>query len=262
MNKRPEKLTFEGIRNFRDCGGYPTRDARAFRNGMLYRSAHFPLATDADLSRLQALGIGTIVDLRRVSERTLNPSRRWPDFRARVIERDGGQEAEEAPHLLVLRELGRSSESPADIMTQMYRLLPFEPMILDLMRAFLSALADADAPVVVHCTAGKDRTGLAVALAHHIAGVARDNTIIDYLESNNAGLLDAEALQRARDRFTQEGRPINDDAIRAVFAVAPGYLHAMFDAIAKECGSTDRYIDAMIGLAPSAREAIVARFTA
>lgn len=252
---------FEGIRNFRDCGGYPTRNGRTFRAGKLYRSAQFSLATEGDLERLKALDIGTIVDLRRVSERELNPSRRWPDFRARVIDRDGGQEAEEAPHLLVLRELGRTSVSPEATMRRMYEFLPFEPMILDLMRAFLSALAEADAPVLVHCTAGKDRTGLAVALAHHVAGVGLDDTVSDYLESNNAGLLDADAMQRARERFSQEGRPISDDAIRAVFAVAADYLHAMFDAIAQECGSTDRYIDERLGISQAQRAAIAARFT-
>lgn len=257
----PAAYTFKGVRNFRDAGGYRAHGGRTFRRGLLFRSGHFPLATDEDIAALAALDIHTIVDLRRVSERELNPSRRWPGFRARLIERDGGAEAELAPHLMALRELGQTGESPAETMRRMYRLLPFEPMITALMGDFLSALADAEGPVLVHCAAGKDRTGLAVALAHHVTGVGADDMVANYLESNNAGLADAETMQRIRERFSAEGRPISDDAIRAVLMVAPDYLQAMLDAIAEQCGSLDCYIDEMVGLPKDRRAAIVERMT-
>ena len=258
---QPRAHAFDAIRNFRDCGGYRTHTGRTFRTGVLYRSGHFPLATDNDLEALKALDIGTIVDLRRASERQTYPCRRWPDFSARLIERDGGAEAEMAPHLVALRELGRTGENPRDTMRRMYRLLPFEPMIIALMRDFLSVLAEADRPVLVHCAAGKDRTGLAVALAHHVAGVGDDDMLANYLQSNDANLFDAETMQRVREHFSAEGRPLSDDAIRAVLSVAPEYLHAMLEAIAKQCGSMDRYIDETIGIPAGPRAAIVHRMT-
>ena len=228
---------------------------------MLFRSGHFPLATDADLERLKVLQIAAIVDLRREGERTLYPCRRWPDFAARVIARDGGVEAEQAPHLVALRELGRTGEAPEAIMRRMYELLPFEPMIVGLMRDFLGVLAEAEGPVLVHCAAGKDRTGLAVALAHHVAGVSAEDMLENYLQSNDPRLWDGEAIARVRERFSAEGRTISDDAIRTVLAVAPDYLEAMLDVIDAQYGSLDSYIDDVIGLSRAQRSEIVARFT-
>jgi protein-tyrosine phosphatase len=253
--------SFEAVRNFRDGGGYRATDGREFRKGMLFRSGHFPLATDADLEALKRLEIATVVDLRRSSERAVNPCRRWPGFSARVIERDGGPEAELAPHLIALREIGRTGESPAETMCRMYRLMPFEPMITALMRDFLLALAEAERPVLVHCAAGKDRTGLAVVLAHHVTGVEYDDMLANYLQSNDAAALDAETMERVRTYFSAEGRPLADEAIRAVLLVAPEYLRAMLEAIDKTCGSLDRYIDETLGISPAQRAAIIEQMT-
>jgi protein tyrosine/serine phosphatase len=252
--------SFDAVRNFRDCGGYRAGD-RKFRGGMLFRSGHMALASDADLQTLKRLEIATIVDLRRASERALNPCRRWPDFSARVIERDGGKEAELAPHLLALREIGRTGEAPGETMCRMYRLMPFEPMIIALMRDFLLALAEADGPVLVHCAAGKDRTGLAVALAHHITGVTFADMLENYLQSRNTAPLDAETLERVRTHLAPEGRPLSDEAIRAVLLVEPEYLAAMLKTIDESCGSLDGYIDETLGLSGAQRAAIVRRMT-
>jgi protein tyrosine/serine phosphatase len=116
--------------------------------------------------------------------------------------------------------------------------------------------------VLVHCAAGKDRTGLSVALAHHVAGVSRDDMLANYLQSNDAGLADAETMQRVRERFSAEGRPISDETILAVLSVAPEYLHAMLAVIDEKCGSLDRYIDESLGVTAQQRNEIVARFTA
>lgn len=79
-------IDFEAIENFRDFGGYATACGRGLKRGRLFRSGHHSLATEADLARLRALEVAAIVDLRQLSERTREPSRRWEGFAAAVIE--------------------------------------------------------------------------------------------------------------------------------------------------------------------------------
>ena len=78
--------SFERIDNFRDYGDYDTAAGRRIHPGRLLRSAHHARATDADLARLKALDVRTIVDLRRPGERRDQPSRRYEGFAGQVVE--------------------------------------------------------------------------------------------------------------------------------------------------------------------------------
>src|SRR5262249_288118 len=149
-----------------------------------YRSAHFPLATDADLAAMQALGLAVIVDLRRPPEREVYPCRRWPGFDARLIEHAGDADMVLPPHLAAFQSAGANREEAVAALTQIYREMPFDPMFVALLRDYFAALAEADGAVLVHCAAGKDRTGVAVALTHHVLGVDEDAMLDDYLATN------------------------------------------------------------------------------
>src|SRR5258705_10060422 len=81
-------IDFEGIENFRDFGGYDTAHGRPLKRGLLYRSANHAYATEADLKRMRDLGVAAIIDLRRPDERTREPSKRWTDFQAAIVEND------------------------------------------------------------------------------------------------------------------------------------------------------------------------------
>src|SRR2546428_8141917 len=85
-------FAFDGIHNFRDCGGYATACGRLLLRGRLYRSANHHRASDADLERLRELGLAVVVDLRQPNERAREPSRRWADFACQVVENDLAEE--------------------------------------------------------------------------------------------------------------------------------------------------------------------------
>jgi protein-tyrosine phosphatase len=76
-----------GVTNFRDFGGYPIRDGRSVRTGVLFRGGQLADATQADIEKLTALGLSVIVDLRRGPERERQPTGRWAD-RCRMIRSD------------------------------------------------------------------------------------------------------------------------------------------------------------------------------
>ncbi|HEX7948219.1 MAG TPA: tyrosine-protein phosphatase [Phenylobacterium sp.] len=246
-------IDFDLIENFRDFGGYDTRCGRGLRTGRLYRSGHHALATDADLERLRALGVVAIVDLRGPSEREREPSRRHAGFSGVVIE---NAIAPTTDWITELEASPLTAEALVADTLRHYRINVFEPRLVDLFGRFLRAVGEADGPVVVHCAAGKDRTGLACAFLHHIAGVHHDDMIADYLMTNDEGRIERK-MENARafvDRLL--GRRPTDAALRAWVQVYPEFLDAAFDEIRGRCGSVDVYLETVLGVDAAARERI------
>jgi protein-tyrosine phosphatase len=250
---------FEFVRNFRDCGGFSTRDGGTVRKRRLYRSAQFHEATETDLVTLATLGITDIVDLRRPAERERYPSRRWPDFSVRVVEHPGIQGVDLPPHLAAFADAGMSGAAAKRAMLEIYRGFPTDPMISELYRDFFQTLADARGAVLVHCAAGKDRTGLLVALAQHVVGMKRDDILAHYLETNRSDLVTDVMIAAMRDNAAREGRPFCDDAIMAVLTVAPEYLDTAFTAIEAHHGTIDAYLRDAAGVTSERRKRIIER---
>src|SRR5262245_435481 len=88
-------VALEGVRNFRDFGGYAARGGQ-LKRAKLYRSAHHADATDSDLQTIAGLGVSLIVNLLRPAERDRFPSRRWSDFSAATIHNDEEHEGDES----------------------------------------------------------------------------------------------------------------------------------------------------------------------
>ncbi len=258
MSPADRLLAFEGIENFRDYGGYPGRDGARLARGRLFRSAHHASASEADLQRLQALGVNTIVDLRRRAERLAQPSRRPPAFQGRVIENDTG-DTTDPPHVAFLRSTDLTPQSVDAFMRDHYRHSPFEPRHLDLFRRYFEALATTDAPVLIHCAAGKDRTGLLAALTHHLAGVSREDLIADYLLTNDAARIERRLPEVTAHIAETYGRTPSEAAVRAFLGVEPHYLATALDAITARYGSLDAYLEQALGVDAARRAAILAR---
>lgn len=252
---------FEAIDNFRDYGDYATAAGRRVQPGRLLRSAHHARASDADLERLRLLDIGAVVDLRRPGERRDQPSRRPDGFSGLVIE-GGVDDGAEAPHIAFLKTADLTPESGRRFMSQTYRSLPFDASHLDVFGRYFRALADQDRAVVVHCAAGKDRTGFLAALTHHLLGVSRDDMIEDYLLTNTAVDLAGRAPGIAKQLHKMTGRIASDDAIVAFLGVEAAYLEAALAEVEVRHGSVDRYLRDALGVDAARRDRIVERLSA
>ena len=229
--------------------------------GRLYRSAHQARATEADLARLAQLNIATVVDLRRPSERRDQPSRRPSGWAGQVIESahdDGG----EAPHITFLKTADLTENSGRTFMTQTYRRLPFEPAHIDLFSRYFRALAEGDGPVLIHCAAGKDRTGLLAALTHSLLGVSRDDLINDYLLTNVAVDLEGRAEGIAKKLTEMTGRPASHGAVIAFLGVEADYLDGAFAEITARHGTLAAYMEQALGVDDALAERMRARLTA
>lgn len=252
---------FEALDNFRDYGDYASGAGRRIARGRLFRSAHHARASQADLARLGDLGIGTVVDLRRPGERRDQPSRRPVNWAGAVVESahdDGG----EAPHITFLKTSDLTIDAGRRFMTETYRGLPFEPAHLDLFARYFRALGEGQGAVLIHCAAGKDRTGLLAALTHHLLGVHRDDMVADYLLTNTAVDLQARAPAIARQLETMTGRPAAHDAVVAFLGVEPVYLETALAEIAARHGSVDAYLEQALKIDSRLRDRIGERLAA
>ena len=252
---------FDGIDNFRDFGDYPTAAGARVRHGRLFRSAHHARVSEADLARLAGYDIGTVVDLRRPIERRRQPSQRPVGFNGAVIA-SNVDAAGEAPHITFLKSADLTPDSGRAFMTETYRQMPFAPSHLEVFGAYFRALAECARPVLIHCAAGKDRTGLLAALTHHLLGVGRDDLIADYLLTNVAVDLEARAPAMAQQLEALTGRAAAPDAVVAFMGVEPAYLDAALTAIVKEHGSIDAYLVEALGVDGPLRDRIGDRLAA
>ena len=259
----PRIHPFEGVENVRDYGDYATAASRHLAPGRLFRSGHWANATDADLDRFQALGVATIVDLRRAVERERQPSRRNDKCIAKVIVTPAQpDDLTEAPHIQFLKSRDLTPDASREFMTSAYKRIPYEAPHLDLFSQYFRALAETDGPVLMHCAAGKDRTGILAALTHRIVGVHPDDMVEDYLMTNVAVRLEERAPEIAERMTRWSGRPASPEAVIAFVGVEAVYLDVAFAEIDRRSGSLEAYFTDALGIDAATRDRIAERLTA
>lgn len=219
----------EGIENFRRVeDGW---------EGRLYRSGQLHAATAGDRAALVAIGVGLIVDLRRPAEQDAAPS---PDLGIRTIASDLDDRAI-SPHLGFLESGDLRAEAIDAYLLGYYQAAPFSAPMRDLLKPLLDVLASSPTVALVHCVAGKDRTGIAIAIAQLAGGVSRDAVTTEFLRSN-ATLVDAEARERARQQIlATTGREPPEHVIDAFTGVRAEHLQGALDAI-DMAGGIDTYL--------------------
>lgn len=250
----PERvLALAGVQNFRDYGGYAAQDGR-LRTGRLYRSAQHRDADDADLARIAGLDLRAVIDLRGGAEREASPCRRAPDFAARVVFVPGDT-AGLAPHLAAAGEATGPAEARAAL-ARGYAEMPFRPNLTAALRLYFEALATEDGPTLVHCAAGKDRTGFAVATFHALMGVHHDDLVADYMLTQLLGRQEARLPAVAASLRKSLGIELGDDAVRELMSVRPEFIDAAFKAIRDRHGDVAAYLGAVADVTPERVRAI------
>jgi protein-tyrosine phosphatase len=244
-------LPLVGGCNFRDCGGYETADGARVRWGRLYRSGLLARLSAAAAAQVQALGIRAVCDLRRTTERALHPN---PSFGAEVHRFEWDSEQESSP--IRDRAFANSTDAAAvqAAMLTMYERLPFglQPRLAGVFAALDHAAPGA---AIVHCTAGKDRTGVAVALVLESLGVRRDEVVEDYTLTNTAVDLRSQLLGRdgSGAGLAATAEPIlalSAMAQEAMLAARPEYILASLNAIEARHGSVRQYLLDELALEP------------
>ena len=244
MSDSPARhLNLEGASNFRDLGGYRTSDGRVVRWRQIFRSNHLGHLTAADTDIVRAVGLRSAFDLRGREERTaaacgleaitVHPLPIEPTVVAALRAR--------------LAAGSLSSSDAREIMRESYR--SYVRHNTHSFRALFAHLLQDHAPLVIHCTAGKDRTGFACALVLHALGVPDDVIAEDYLLTN-----------RLYQRDPASGTDLPEDVREAIGSVETSYLAAAFGAIHADYGGLDLYLKDGLGLGESERANLKDRY--
>jgi protein-tyrosine phosphatase len=240
--------TLKTIHNFRDCGGLSTVDTctapnavrckcgRGLRSGRLYRSGTLDDARIDDRRVLRALGLKTIIDLRAPREKKKAPTQVDGTRRVDIPIELETRTREKLQPLMTKRG---AEHDVVGILRQMYRDLADEawPQVGQLFKVLLNAEAY---PVLIHCRAGKDRTGFMCALVEHAVGVEPAAIVQDYLETNHHfGLLTPRMVGLMK--IFSFGR-LQIENVRASLSAREEYLQAAFDQIEQGHGGLTAYL--------------------
>ncbi len=219
--------------NFRDVGGVRTADGRVLRRGIVFRSGVMDTLDGADHSRMRALGIKTIIDVRSSDELEARPNR-LPD--GITTHHVPVHDVSAAPRSIMERIANGETDGLGAPMLINGNAV-FATTHRAVFRRVLGLLADPNNwPVVVHCTAGKDRTGFSVAALLWALDIEPDDVMRDYMRSNDA----LDARHRALID-TMKQRELDPTVLMEMLQTAPGYLGAGLDAAIEEFGSLENW---------------------
>jgi protein-tyrosine phosphatase len=250
-------IALNGIHNFRDYGGYPAKDGARIKAGVLYRSSQHRDATSDDLQMVDALTLSHIIDLRGDSEREKHPCRRGVNFAATVSFAPG--ETAGMGNGEAARPPVQTASQASEAMAALYRAMPFRERLIEIFSHYFDVLATQDGASLIHCYAGKDRTGLAVALLHDALGVHPDDIMADYLLTNVAGNVEARIAAGANVVRADFGPEMEEDAVRTLMSVDAAYLRAGIAAIKDTYGSLAAYRAQVLGVSPAKQKALEER---
>jgi len=194
-------LIVPGALNFRDVGGYITEDSRRVRSQKLFRSGSLGRLDGEAQTALRSLEIANIFDLRTTKEREREPCAPSAIGAARYH-----FEAYEMNDTAILRRMTGTSRQAAEMrlaMIDYYAELPW--LLLSQYRKLFRVLVDGELPILVSCTAGKDRTGVAIALVLYALGVHRDEIVQDYCLSEKLADYEEDVAKQLADGAMQRG---------------------------------------------------------
>jgi protein-tyrosine phosphatase len=250
---------FEGIHNFRDYGGYRAEGGNV-RRGVLYRSGQHVQATDADLAALAALDIRTVIDLRGITEREMHPCRRHEGWAGEVIAHDG-ETTSSPPHMDIGPEVS-TGDYARGRMLAVYTRMPANPAMQAMFGRYLGAIAEREGASLVHCFAGKDRTGIAATLLLHILGVSEEDQLHEFLLTNQSPTFHILRGQSVPHMEKRLGRKMDEDSVRAMLDVHEDYLARFHEVTNEMHGSLDGWLEQAVGVDDDLRERLRIKFLA
>jgi len=256
--KHQRILDIEGVINFRDVGGYQTEDGRTVTWGKIFRSAQLDRMSAQGARDMAALGIKTVIDL-RFSEET----RRYPTMRHAVPDADilswqdefEGDSNEKSDAIKRSWQQSLDSNDSAQVREAMRINYPKKLYSHKaIYKKMLQRLIGQQTPLVFHCAAGKDRTGVAAALILSLLGVNDDVIVEDYLLTQQATLNLLESFHaggatgpQGNTDFQHKLASYPRELVQPVFDADISYINTLLDYVKSQYGDFNQYASTILG---------------
>jgi protein-tyrosine phosphatase len=252
-----EQLT--GAANFRDIGGYRTADGRTIKSHVVYRSGELSGLTVSDRHVLSSLRIRYEIDLRTGKEREEAPSQ-WGENAPEVIAIPVGESRNSSPAAsTAMGFAGLKTAEEAQRYLQQATVRIATQGAADIGEV-IRRLAQGAEPALIHCTAGKDRTGVTVAVLMTVLGAPRDAVEREYMRSSEAIEQQLERMKARERTGTASGfLSLQPEVLQTLLSTKPDYVEAVFRAIDEQYGSFDAYTRSGLKLSASQTQALRAR---
>jgi protein-tyrosine phosphatase len=249
------KLGMQGTPNFRDFGGYPTTDGHQVKWGFLFRSGQLSSLSDQDVELLASLELDLVCDFRRLEEQENDPSRlprhRTPRIASLPIVPGSNSRFFEQ----IESQLG-GREAMFDFMVEINRDFA-EAQTETYARMFKEILEVDDARFLVHCAAGKDRTGFAAALILLVLGVSREVIMQDYMLTERF-FHPMQEIDRLKHKYQMQ--QMDTESVLPMLEVHEIYLSRALASIDDNYSSVEAYLEEALGVGSGAQEQLRARY--
>ena len=256
-------IHLDGTANTRDIGGYLTDDLRTLRWRQIIRSENLSRLSADDFQKLEEMGLKSVIDLRTDKEHDRSPTVWLGENPPRFFHfpvGDSNSDWYNAQRKMMKRNKFTEKES-SELMVEGYRMIVEEgpPSYKKLMEVVMDK---SNWPILIHCNAGKDRAGVAVALILETLGVDRETIMEEYLLTNKIARIGEKAVLLSKESKKQRrnGRGPSADAWFPIIGVQPEMLEAFYASVDEEYGSMDAFLSE-IGVDDAARQTLAASLT-
>ena len=243
-------IVLEGVKNTRDLGGLKTTNGGTVRTGLLIRSGEIDHISASGKTKLDDMGVTAIIDLRTTKEATADPAE-WPEgtgprrYNFPLMENESDLIDE------MRRKIKSGTAEPEWMDNSFHDAFGYIPTDYpaSIRRVFDILLEQPEGEsVLIHCSGGKDRTGVVSVLILTSLGVSREQIEADFLMSNVSYNADIKAVETAKKINAAKGTNMSPEAVWPSLGVRPEYLDYFYKTLNSEYGSIESYMEHTLGL--------------
>lgn len=252
-------IKIKKVNNFRTIGNIKNSEGKTLKEGKFYRSGNLYQLKNSSFNQLEKLGIKEIIDLRNAKEIGNKPDNlpKNISYKKYSAFEDQGDQLSQAKKLVLK---GKVTASDADKrMLDFYREYVTENP--EIIKKIITKILESDQPILYHCTAGKDRTGIITALILSVLKFDKDTIYNDYLLSNNYRKNLVQKRLNLANNLHFIYPKMDLKVLEKLSWIESDYLDAAFDEINKKYGSIDIYIQQVLGISENKRQQYIQKFT-